>query len=283
MGTTTGMWDVLVDGLGRLEAPCVDFEGNVCFSDINGDGAIFCIDANGQLHTVCTGRPHVGGLVPHVDGGFVASGHTVAVLDGHGGERIVLDADGSWGFNDLCTDADGNVFVGMHTERPSINPPMVEASLWRCGADASVVRCYDGIQLTNGLGISPDGALLYHNDTLRKVVWVSDMVEDLPVNRRVLVELRDGMPDGLAIDETGCVWVAAIGVGKIIRFTPEGVEDRALEVPMPYVSAVCFAGRDRRDLVVTTFGGAPYDNEHSGSVIVTRVDVAGARVTPARV
>ena len=283
MGQTTSVWDVLIDGLSRLEAPCLDLDGNVCFSDISGDGQIFRIDASGQLQTVGAARSHVGGLVPHVDGSFVASGHTVAVLDANGGERVVIDADGGWGFNDLCTDADGNVFVGMHTERPTIDPPAIDASLWRVGADGSVVRCYDGIQLTNGLGFSPDGASLYHNDTLRKVVWVSDMVEGRPVNRRVFHELRDGMPDGLAIDESGCVWVALIGVGKIIRLTPAGVDDFTLAVPMPYVSAVCFAGPDRRDLVVTTFGGAPYDNAHSGSVVTTRVDVAGARVTPARV
>ena len=276
-------WDVVVDGLARLEAPCVDLGGNLCFSDINGDGAIFRLDQSGRLQTIRVGRSHVGGLVPHIDGGIVASGHTVAVLDDNGGDRVVFDADDAWGFNDLCTDADGNVFVGLHAERPTINPPSVAASLWRVGVDGSIARCYDGIQLTNGLGFSPDGASLYHNDTLRKVVWVSDVVDGMPANRRVWHELRDGMPDGLAIDESGCVWVAAIGVGKIVRVTPAGVEDLVLDVPMPYVSAVCFAGSDRRDLVVTTFGGAPYDTEHSGSVITTRVDIAGAPVTPARV
>ena len=177
MGKPTSTWDVVIDGLGRLEAPCVDLDGNLCFSDISGDGTIFALDASGRLRTVCTDRSHVGGLVAHVDGGFVASGHTVAVIDSNGGERVVIDADGGWGFNDLCTDAEGNVFVGLHTERPTVNPPAVDASLWRVGADGTVVHCYDGIQLTNGLGLSPDGTLLYHNDTLRKVVWVSDMVE----------------------------------------------------------------------------------------------------------
>jgi gluconolactonase len=156
--------------------------------------------------------------------------------------------------------------------------------LWRIGSDGAVTRCYDGIQLTNGLGVSPDGTRLYHNDTLPRLVWVSDLSDaGLPVGRRVFHELRDGMPDGMAVDEAGAVWVAAIGAGKIVRITPDGEEDVILDTPMPYVSALCFSGSDRRDLCVTTFGGPPYDPEHTGSVISTRVDVAGAAVTPARV
>ena len=156
--------------------------------------------------------------------------------------------------------------------------------MWRIGRDNSITHCYGGIQLTNGVGISPDGERLYHNDTLRKVVWVSDLSADgLLTNRRVLHELRDGMPDGLAIDDAGCIWIAAIMAGKVVRVTPDGDEDLVLETPMPYVSAVCFGGSDGRDLYVTTFGGPPYDPEHSGSVIATTVTVRGATVTPARV
>ena len=140
------------------------------------------------------------------------------------------------------------------------------------------------MQLTNGVGVSPDGRRLYHNDTLRRLVWVSDLSpEGLSGAPQVFHELRDGMPDGMAVDAAGAVWVAAIGVGKVVRITPDGNEDLVLDVPMPYVSAVCFGGSDLRELYVTTFGGAPYDLEHSGSVVTTRVDVPGAPVTPARV
>jgi len=276
-------WDVVVDGLGRLEAPCLDLEDNLCFSDIHEAGAIYRLRDNGQLEVVVRGRSHVGGLVPHADGGFVASGHTVAVIDDNGGERVVMTPNGGWGFNDLTTDAAGNVFVGMHGERPTATPPHVEASMWRI-ADGAITHCYGGIQLTNGVGISPEGDRLYHNDTLRRVIWVSDIAANAPPsNLRVFHEVRDGMPDGMSIDEAGGVWIAAIGVGKVVRVSPDGREDLVVEVPMPYVSALCFGGHDRRDLYITTFGGAPYDLEHTGSVIRTRVDVPGLRVTPARV
>jgi xylono-1,5-lactonase len=107
--------------------------------------------------------------------------------------------------------------------------------------------------------------------------------DGMPTGLRPFHHLSDGLPDGMAIDESGGVWVAAIGAGKVVRVAPDGSEDLVLQVAMPYVSALCFGGSDRRDLFVTTFGGPPYDPEHSGSVVATRVDVAGAPVTPARV
>jgi sugar lactone lactonase YvrE len=280
---TTPRWDVLVDGLGRLEAPCLDLDGNLCFSDIAGDGGMYRLGGDGQLAPILQGRPHIGGLVAHADGGLVATGRSVSVIQDRG-ERVVLTPDGGWGFNDLTTDPSGAVFVGMHGERPTATPPTVEASLWRIASTGAVSRCYGGIQLTNGLGVSPDGKRLYHNDTLPRVVWVSELsAAGLPLERRIFHELRDGMPDGMALDEVGAVWVAAIGAGKIVRITPDGDEDLVLEAPMPYVSAVCFSGSDRRDLCITTFGGPPYDPAHTGSVMSTRVDVAGAGITPARV
>jgi sugar lactone lactonase YvrE len=151
---TTAKWDVLVEGLGRLEAPCLDLDGQLCFSDIADDGAIYRLRADGHLEVVVRGRHHVGGLVAHADGGFVATGSTVAVIDDRG-ERVVMTPEGGWGFNDLATDALGNVFVGMHGERPSAIAPKIDASMWRIGCDNSITHCYGGIQLTNGVGIHP--------------------------------------------------------------------------------------------------------------------------------
>jgi D-xylonolactonase len=172
----------------------------------------------------------------------------------------------------------------MHAEPPKATPPAVEASAWRIGTDMVIKHCYGGIQLTNGMGLSPDGSRLYHNDTLPGLVWVSDLGADgMPTGLRPFHHLSDGLPDGMAVDEAGGVWVAAIGAGKVVRIAPDGREDLVLEVAMPYVSALCFGASDRRDLFVTTFGGPPYDLQHTGSVVTTRVDVAGSAVTPARV
>jgi gluconolactonase len=277
-------WEVVVEGYSRLEAPCFDADGRFCFAERLPPGAVLRIEPDGSV-TELAQSEHVGGLVPHVGGGLVVSGRTVFVLDPDGTQRPVREPVGGWGFNDMTTDSAGNVFVGMHGERPTGQPPTVTASLWKLAGDVPARRCYDGIQLTNGLAISPDGSRLYHNDTIPRTVWVSDLNGDgLPVNRRAFFEIHgDGSPDGMAMDESGCVWIAAIAAGQVVRLAPDGRQDRVLDAPAPYVASLCFGGSDLRDMYVVTFGGAPYDSERSGGVYRTRVDVAGARISPATV
>ena len=55
-----------------------------------------------------------------------------------------------------------------------------------------------------------------------------------------------------------------------------------IEVPLPMVTSLCFAGDDLKDLyVVTGSEGGP--NERCGSIFKTRVDVPGLPLAPARV
>jgi D-xylonolactonase len=276
-------WDVVIEGLSRPEAPCPDGDSAIWCSDIAGEGAILRVHLDGSVERLCT-RGHVGGIVPHVDGGLVASGHDLAVVSPTGEQRAIFSAGNIWGFNDITTDFAGNIFAGRHDEAPTIDPPRKDPSLWRLGTDGQAVFCYGDLTMNNGLRVSPDGSRLYHADTLRRVVWVSDLGDDgMPRNRRVHHELGIGMPDGMAIDEDECLWIAAVGAGAIVRVTPDGAQDQVIQVPSAYVSAVCFAGPDRRELLITVFGGEPYDPERTGCVLRRRVDVPGLALTPAKV
>ena len=282
-GVSTPRWETVLEGFGRLEGPCFDEVGNFYFSDMRPPGKIYRLDRDGNVSSLAA-REHVGGLVPHASGGLVATGHTVIVVQQDGTKQTVLDPVDGWGFNDLTTDAAGNVFVGMHGERPTAEPPKISASLWRIEPGGHSRCCYDGIGLTNGLRLSPDGTRLYHNDTAAKVVWVSDINDEgMPINRRLHHELQHGSPDGMTIDEAGCIWVAAITSGKLVRIDPDGGEDYTLDTPSQWVASACFGGADGLDLYVVTFGGEPYDPERTGGVYRTRVDVAGAPLAAARI
>jgi gluconolactonase len=55
-----------------------------------------------------------------------------------------------------------------------------------------------------------------------------------------------------------------------------------LDVPLPMVTSLCFAGDDLKDLyVVTGSEGGPREN--CGSLFKTRTDIAGLPLAPARV
>ena len=65
-------------------------------------------------------------------------------------------------------------------------------------------------------------------------------------------------------------------------FGENGVQSQEIVVPLPMVTSLCFGGHDMRDLyIVTGSRGGPHDN--CGSIFRTRVDVAGLRLSSARV
>ena len=196
-------WELLVEGFGRLEAPRLDPEGRLCFADMRPPGKVLRLELDGSVTTLAD-REHVGGLVLHVDGGIVASGPAVSVIREGDPERVLLEPGSGWGFNDMATDQAGNIFVGKFGERPTGSASAVATgSLWRIGSGGLATHCYDGIQLTNGVGVAPDGAHLYHNDTGPRVVWVSELDNGLPVNRRVLMNSPMPIPTAWRLTSRG--------------------------------------------------------------------------------
>ena len=101
-------------------------------------------------------------------------------------------------------------------------------------------------------------------------------------NRRVFARMPKGNPDGLAVDESGGVWVALGSGGGIARFSARGEVVSILEVPSPFVTSLCFGGADRRDLYVTTMENAE-DPQRKGTIFRTRSDVPGLVAPLARV
>ncbi len=62
-----------------------------------------------------------------------------------------------------------------------------------------------------------------------------------------------GLPDGLAIDGQGCLWVAMWGDGCVLRVSRDGAVIGRVEVPgISRVSSCAFGGDDLRDLYITT-------------------------------
>src|SRR6185369_2874980 len=89
-----------------------------------------------------------------------------------------------------------------------------------------------GYGITDGPAFGPDGARMYHSDTLRQVTYAFDLdAAGEATNRRVFVQFGagDGHPDGMTVDAEGCLWIALWGGWCVRRFSPDGDLLRTVE------------------------------------------------------
>jgi L-arabinonolactonase len=183
-------------------------------------------------------------------------------------------------FNDGRVDRRGRFWSGTMVEDARNT---VRGSLYSVNGTGEA-RCHvRGVQISNGLCMSPDGALLYFADSRTRIISVYELIEPEGTlgARRDFAQTREGVdPDGAAVDADGCVWSAHWGGGCVVRYTPDGRIDRTLTVPASQPSCVCFGGPDldllfvtsaRQDLDAATLHKEP----HAGDVFVYRTGVQG--------
>jgi xylono-1,5-lactonase len=272
--------ETLAWGYGLVEGPRVDDDDNLYFSDVP-NGGVYRRAPDGTIDVAVPKRRGVGGIALHADGGVVVSGRNVChVRDGE--SRVVFAPDAP-GLNDLFVDPAGRIVCGtMRSDPFDLDAPRVPGECYLVDAEGHAIELYGDVALTNGIGFSPDGSVLYHADTVRGV-WAHDYHDGSVSGRRLLVTVDVVAPDGLAVDESGTVWVADVGGSSSVRgFGPDGKERGRIPVPATMVTSVCFGGADRRDVYIVTADNTE-DPDKGGSVFRTRADVPGVAVTKARV
>jgi sugar lactone lactonase YvrE len=61
-----------------------------------------------------------------------------------------------------------------------------------------------------------------------------------------------GFPDGMTIDAEGFVWSNQVGLGKIVRYDPEGKVERIVQLPVPRATDCTFGGENLDTLFITS-------------------------------
>jgi sugar lactone lactonase YvrE len=242
-------------------------------------GDVLALAADGSVE-----RRHVGRICaavrPRRDGGAVFGVERGFALEDADGALSVLDelwTDESVRMNEGACDPDGRFYCGSmaYDKRPG------GGALYRLDADRSVRVAVGGVTISNGLEWSPDGTLAYYNDTDTFRVDVFDYDRDAGLTgRRPFAETGAARPDGLTVDAEGGVWVALSNGGAVRRYTPDGVLDAVVELPVTKVTACTFGGADLDELFITTSreGLEPGDEPPAGSLFRAMVGIRGLPV-----
>jgi sugar lactone lactonase YvrE len=153
--------------------------------------------------------------------------------------------------NDGAVDARGRFWAGTTCLEPETRPGA--GSLYCLDpATLEATEQLRGIDVSNGIGWSPDGRRCYYIDSARRRidVYPFDADSGAPLGERETLVEVDGVPDGLAVDSLGCIWVAMCGGWEVQRFTPSGRLDRVVRLPGSLVTTCCFGGPDLGTLFV---------------------------------
>lgn len=178
-------------------------------------------------------------------------------------------------FNDVIADPKGRVYCG------TMPTPGAGGRLYRLDLDASLTELLDEVGCSNGMGFTKTHDQLFFIDSPTKQISRFDYDPssgDLS-GRAVFVDSQqdDGVPDGMTVDEEGCVWCARWDGACLVRYSPSGELLQQIDFPVRKVSCATFGGPDLQDLYVTTAGGQDRDANGAlaGSLFHLRPGVRG--------
>lgn len=94
-------------------------------------------------------------------------------------------------------------------------------------------------------------------------------------------------PDGGCLDETGLMWNAIWGGGKVVNYDNKGDVKETIHLPVRQPSSCCFGGKDNRLMFITSASEGLTKKELeeyplSGSIFVRNMDLAGINMPYAR-
>jgi sugar lactone lactonase YvrE len=164
--------------------------------------------------------------------------------------------------NDVAVDPAGRLWLGTMTMP---HRPRRGGSLWRLDrGQGTPVRVIDDVALANGIAWSPAGDTMFFVDSLRQriIAFPFDVSDGSLGSAETFVEIaaEDGMPDGVAVDTDGAVWVALAGAKRVSRYSSAGELQDGIELPVRYPTSCAFGGAGLQELFVTT-GCRPADPE----------------------
>ena len=257
-----------------LEGPSFDMEGNLWLTDIPY-GRIFRVSPSKKWTLIVQYDGWPNGLKIHRDGRiFIADyKHGIMCLDPDSRDIKPIithrHSEHFRGCNDLVFDSCGRIYF---TDQGQSGMHMPNGRVYRYNPDTTQLELLiDTGQSPNGLVLNEHEDALYVAMTRGNSVWRLPLMEDDSVSKvGVFIQLSGGLsgPDGLALDQSGGLWVAHAGNGCVWAFTRTGEPLYRVKSPSGIITTnVAFGGINHSDLYIT--------ESDTGNILRARTETNG--------
>lgn len=198
----------------------------------------------------------VGFVLPAESGGFVAGLQSGLYRFDERSSRFELIVEvepelPTNRLNDGVTDPAGRVWFGTMD-----NGERAKSGAFYCFHEGRLTRTQlDGIAITNGPAVSPDGKILYFVDTLKGTIGAAEIREDGSLgDPRPFARINpaDGHPDGPTIDANGYLWISLYAGWEARRYAPNGELVESVRFPVANITKLAFGGDGLRTAFATT-------------------------------
>ncbi len=201
---------------------------------------------------------HVGTVVPRASGGLMLALYNgFAAFDPDSGKlTLIADPEADLPdnrFNDGKCDPAGRFWAGSMAYANQ----STQGSLYRLDTDLTVHKMLGDIAISNGIVWSLDNKTMYYIDSNAYNVraFDYDLASGNLANERVVVRVAKnmGLPDGMAIDSEGMLWVGHFGGSCVRRWNPNsGAVLDQIDLPAANITACAFGGDDLSTLYITS-------------------------------
>ena len=286
-------YDVISDYPYRCgECPMWDVENQLfLWSDMLA-GELFVYDPKHCTVKKLTEGKNVSGFTLNKNGGLVCATHQGLYLwdEKNGWRCVATEYEGqALHSNDATADPKGRFIFGTTFYDQTAGDGFERGRLYSVEKDGGISIIDEGLGLSNGIAFSPDERIMYVTDTYTREIFKYDydVVSGRASNKRLFVKVpcTQGIPDGLTVDAQGYVWSAQWYGNCVMRYDPDGNEERKIEVPSGQTSSVVFGGEYLTDIYVTSAAevvrlsaapeGYDFDAPHNGCVYRFNLGIKG--------
>ncbi len=287
---------VVASGFSFLEGPRWH-DGRLYVSDFYTH-RVLAIDERGSVSPICEipGQPSGLGFAP--DGSLLVVSMKDRRLLRLRGSRTeeVADLSGLTDSlcNDMLVDPSGYAYVGNFGWDAAPDAPVRTTSLFGVDASGAARRVADDLIFPNGMALTPDGRTLLVAETFASRITAFDVsAPGVLENRRVWASFAPSphatvreavnravpLPDGIALDADGALWIGDAAGQAALRIGAGGTVLERIDTSPLAVFAVALGGADRRTLYMCASPPLLSNDpavEHQAVLLACRVDVPGA-------